>query len=583
MYRLPRAARVCLVFPIAALFCLVWPPQAISAEIVVRNDSLGDGATGAIQSGFVAGESAAVWLTSPCDGNIVAIQVFWRSVLGGEPQSIEDSISIFAPSNFPFPGQLLELLEAPVLTDGALNEYRYLDENQTVPISVPVVRDQVFVVSFKFFNDPEPVVGASVVTDTNGCQAGKNAINAIGLGWVNACSLGVSGDFVIRAVIDCQEQQGACCLPTGCQIKTASQCAAMGGSYRGNNTNCNSPGICDGACCFSDGSCTQTTQSNCTNQGGTFGGVLTPCSASLCRGACCLPDGTCANSQTPSQCASVGGAYKGNGTNCAGVTCNGACCANGGACTNKTQSQCDASGGVWNGPSTSCASFSCPVSGACCLPDGSCQDGQTAAQCQAQGGVYKGDNTTCASNPCVGACCFAGSCLNLSKSDCTQISGAVWQGPAYQCGAGNSCPSGACCLPLGDCIASSTPASCAAQNGVFHSGQSCAQANCPVPIGACCFNNGTSCIGGLTPQQCALISGSQWKGVNSQCGSSCCPPPKGDMNGDLVLNGADVQRFVKALLGSPVGQDVCKGDFNSNGILDTGDVPGFVGVLLSLP
>lgn len=583
MHRKPMIPRI---FTLAAAWgacCFVGSQLSLAEEVIVKNDSLTAGGTGAVQTGFVAGETAAVWLTSPCDGNIVAIQVFWRSVLGGEPQSVEDNISIFAPSSFPFPGPLLEILEAPVLTDGVLNEYRYLDENQTIPLSVPVTRDQTFIVALKFFNDPDPLVGPSVVTDTNGCQAGKNAINAIGLGWVSACSLGVSGDFVIRAVINCAEQQGACCLPTGCQIKTSSECAALGGSYRGNNSSCTTPGICDGACCFSDGSCVQTTQTNCTNQGGTFAGVLTPCSASLCRGACCLPDGSCASSQTPAQCASAGGAYKGNNTSCAGVSCTGACCASGGACTDKTKAQCDAGGGTWNGPSSSCATFNCPVTGACCMPDGSCQDGLNATQCQAQGGVYKGDNTTCAANPCVGACCFSGVCLNLTKSDCMQIAGSVWQGPGYQCGSGNACPSGACCLPLGDCIASSTPAACAAQNGVFHLGQSCAQANCPVPIGACCFNNGASCIGGLQPQQCALISGSQWKGANSQCGSSCCPPPKGDMNSDLLLNGADVQRFVKALLGTPVGQDVCKGDFNSNGVLDTGDVSGFVSVLLVLP
>jgi hypothetical protein len=42
-----------------------------------------------------------------------------------------------------------------------------------------------------------------VVNDADGCQAGRNTIDAIGLGWISSCLLGVGGDWVIRAVVDC--------------------------------------------------------------------------------------------------------------------------------------------------------------------------------------------------------------------------------------------------------------------------------------------------------------------------------------------------------------------------------------------
>ena len=48
---------------------------APAEEITVKNDSAVDASTVAIQAGFVAGERAAAWLTSPCDGRIVAVQV----------------------------------------------------------------------------------------------------------------------------------------------------------------------------------------------------------------------------------------------------------------------------------------------------------------------------------------------------------------------------------------------------------------------------------------------------------------------------------------------------------------------------
>ena len=191
---------------IAAAICIVGciAPTVHAAEVVVQNDSLAGGASGTIQVGFVAGESAASWLTSPCDGDIVAVQVFWRSATGTEPLSIEDSISIFAAGSFPSPGSLLTSIVGPVMTDSVLNEFRYLDENLTIPLNVPVTDGQIFVVSFKFLENPNQLVGPSLVNDTDGCQNGKNTIDAQGLGWVSSCLLGVGGDWVIRAVVECE-------------------------------------------------------------------------------------------------------------------------------------------------------------------------------------------------------------------------------------------------------------------------------------------------------------------------------------------------------------------------------------------
>lgn len=190
-----------------------------AAEVTVQNDSLSGGATGIIQAGFDPGESAAAWLTSPCDGNIVAAQVYWRSVSGTAPMSIEDSITIFAAGSFPTPGAVLETIEGPVMTDSVVNEFRYLDENQTIPLVVPVTNGQTFVVSFKFLNDPNPAAGPSVVNDLDGCQNGRNTIDAVGLGWVSSCLLGVGGDWVIRAVVDCQTGEvGPGSIPNGWDV-----------------------------------------------------------------------------------------------------------------------------------------------------------------------------------------------------------------------------------------------------------------------------------------------------------------------------------------------------------------------------
>lgn len=201
-----------LILPI--VFCLALSSVG-AAETTVANDTLIAGGTGTIQAGFDPPESAAAWLTSPCNGDIVAVQVFWRSVIGTEPQSIEDSITIFNGGIFPTPGPTLETIVGPVMTDGVFNEFRFLDENMVIPLIVPVSTGQTFIVSFKFLNDPNQILGPSVVDDANGCQAGKNAIDANGLGWFSACALGVSGDWVIRAVVDCQETSAPGSTPNG--------------------------------------------------------------------------------------------------------------------------------------------------------------------------------------------------------------------------------------------------------------------------------------------------------------------------------------------------------------------------------
>jgi uncharacterized repeat protein (TIGR01451 family) len=193
---------------------LFWLPAGIAIatlaaanEVTLQNDSLTDNSTGTIQAGFVPGEKAASWLTTPCDGNIVAVQVFWRSLFGNTGETIQSSIDIYRSGTFPVPGGLAQEIAGPVLTDGVLNEYRYLDENNTIPLLVPVVQDETFVVALTFAEAPDPAEGPSVVDDDDGIEPNRNAIYAlIGVGdfqWFSNSMLGVTGDWVIRAVVNC--------------------------------------------------------------------------------------------------------------------------------------------------------------------------------------------------------------------------------------------------------------------------------------------------------------------------------------------------------------------------------------------
>jgi uncharacterized repeat protein (TIGR01451 family) len=70
-----------------------------------------------------------------------------------------------------------------------------------------VVQGETFVVALAFDAAPDPQ-GPSVVNDNDGIEPNRNAIYAnMGGGnyqWLSNSSLGVTGDWVIRAVVDCQ-------------------------------------------------------------------------------------------------------------------------------------------------------------------------------------------------------------------------------------------------------------------------------------------------------------------------------------------------------------------------------------------
>jgi hypothetical protein len=246
---LSRAA-IASTLTIAAAFATTTASTARANEITLQNDSITDGSLVGLCPCFVAGEEAASWFTSPCDGDIVAIQIFWGSTTGGALPRIEEAIVIYSAGNFPVPGPIKDFLDTPALQDGGLNEFRFRDENMTIPIQIPVQANEEFVVSLVYFNsDAADPAAPGIGYDTNGCQPNTNAVFAAGLGWVNACTLGVTGDWAIRVIIDCPQLAvpGACCFGGGgCLLLTEDDCNTAGGTFAGPGTECPTDCTCDG-------------------------------------------------------------------------------------------------------------------------------------------------------------------------------------------------------------------------------------------------------------------------------------------------------------------------------------------------
>ena len=355
---------LCIVTLCAALCA-----TAQAEEIIVQNDSVTESSSAVIVGDFIEGERAGARLTSPCDGTIVGVQIFWLEGTPGHGQSLEQAIYIYADGgtgSFPTPGTLLETLEGPVMTPGYLNEFRYLDEAQTIPLNVPVSSGEPFYVVFEFYNATNVGNGGpSVVRDNDGCSSDANVLfGNLGLGWnwYDFCMV-ISGDLAIRAIIEC-------------------------------------PGV-TGACCYTNGNCANDIEeADCLAESGTWYEGQT-CGEIECNpsGACCVGSG-CLDDVDPDTCDLIGGVYAGDGSTCASDICiAGACCIpETGECVENFEFECDAIGGVFQGAGTICDPNPCPQpTGACCFGE-VCIAGQTEAQCSGAGGTWGGAWSTCDDN-----------------------------------------------------------------------------------------------------------------------------------------------------------------------------------------
>ncbi len=323
---------------------------------------------------------------------------------------------------------------------------------------------------------------------------------------------GASCSFTSCSSITCPVT-GACCnvevdattagatpasIP-GCVNTDSSECATLGGDYKGDGTLCTVETCPTGACCFSikgislcvDGVIQFLAESlpvnstTCPQQpgGGTYLGDGTACTDSdnvTCpAGACCLESGVCEESVdlkgailpfTEDLCDVAGGTFQGPGTTCdpavAGVdpACEvAACCFDDGSCSEITVSACFGQGGTPQSPGSSCKSTECPlVPGACCFDPpfpfslvlgSDCDDDVLSEDCEEMFETFHPgqtcDEIECGGPP-TGACCvgnnhfqvagFEDGCVEVTEERC---SGGKGLGGEYQ-GDGTTCDSGIC-------------------------------------------------------------------------------------------------------------------------------------------
>jgi hypothetical protein len=163
---------------------------------------------------FAPGEVAMTILDVPGGGapTLAEIRIFWASLFGGQPDSLEAAVIVYdlnqvgpaEPATFvPLcTEQQGCILPGPVMQDGGLNVF----DIRAASIELPPNR---FGIGLEFLTDQtvgNPLFIPSVASDHDGHNnAGgvvRNWVHVNGMSWQSSQSLGVSGDWIIRAIVE---------------------------------------------------------------------------------------------------------------------------------------------------------------------------------------------------------------------------------------------------------------------------------------------------------------------------------------------------------------------------------------------
>jgi hypothetical protein len=162
----------------------------VGPGIELANDGWLDGQVAAFQAGFVAGETAAVRLVppGPCPCSLDAVRFLFGGAAGTENVILriwDDTALTDAPG--------------PELYNRALSLTGSDEFLQEVVIGgVGLTINGPVRIGLEFSHAGLP----SVARDDDGIVPASNFIDASGLGWVESSTLGLTGDWIIRAVID---------------------------------------------------------------------------------------------------------------------------------------------------------------------------------------------------------------------------------------------------------------------------------------------------------------------------------------------------------------------------------------------
>lgn len=176
-------------------------PESSSQVIEVKNDAFVS--QGAVQLGFSLNEVGGAVLTPPAGTyTINELQVYIDKSPLVPDTSMIGRFLVWDNASLPNPGTPIYTSADLQMAAGFLNvqdiSFLGLTVSSSFLVGVEIVD------SGQLFGLTSP----TLVTDTNGCQNGKNWVRQTNGVWANLCAFGVAGDLVIRALV--QENASAC-------------------------------------------------------------------------------------------------------------------------------------------------------------------------------------------------------------------------------------------------------------------------------------------------------------------------------------------------------------------------------------
>jgi hypothetical protein len=163
--------------------------------------------------------------------------------------------------------------------------------------------------------DLGPAVGACCTGDATPCPGDINSSGSVDVfdlldllsawGPCPGCAADLTGDNVVDVfdLLGLLSAWGPC--PEGggaaCSILTEDECIAIDGTYSGDGTGCDWPGVCVdpvGACCLGNGNCQLQTAGACAAGGGYFHGAFVSCDDANCPLALTCPPGASPEGET---------------------------------------------------------------------------------------------------------------------------------------------------------------------------------------------------------------------------------------------------------------------------------------------
>lgn len=230
------------------------------ADLELKNDGFASGGTAGFQAGFVTGEIGASRFVAPEAGRqLIRVQLLFGGAAVTQTITLkvwDDTAGTNAPGTELFSGDF-EL----VGSNDSIQELNLVGGGANVTVT------KQFRVGIQVNHNGLP----SIARDNDGIAADKNYLLASGLGWARSQSLGLAGDWIIRAFVS----DGGGTAP---DAGTGTPDASVGTGCRG-NTECPTGQFCDVAqmaCTFECRTSDDCSGGTCNSLGQCIGGGSDP-------------------------------------------------------------------------------------------------------------------------------------------------------------------------------------------------------------------------------------------------------------------------------------------------------------------